>query len=351
MKAIVKYAEGVDGYGMRDIARPVPARDELLLAVKMVGICGTDIHIIKDEYPHSTPVVLGHEYVATVAGMGEEVQGFNPGDSTVSLACAYTCGECKFCSAGLNMMCPDRRSIGSWRNGAMGQYMVVPARSCFKLKGAPTLEMAVYEPVACCVRSVHEIGEVRSGDVVLISGAGFMGQVCMQLCKLAGARVVMAGLPHDRERLQLASSLGADQTAASPDEIARSLEQLGETGFTLSLECAAAAASLENCIRFSAKHGRIVQVGLYGKSIPVDLDGALFKELRLLTSFGSNLSSWQKTLEIVQSITLKPFLKNIHPFSQWKQAFSDAESGKYYKVLMMIDEEERSAEPSARTII
>ena len=339
MKAVVKYADGAQSFGMRDVAKPEPGRGELLLEVRTVGICGTDIHIIRDEYPHSTPVTLGHEYVATVAGMGPEAEGFSLGDTVVSLACAYTCGECKYCKSGLDMMCPDRRSIGSWRNGAMCRYIVVPARSCFKVDGAPTDEMAAYEPVACCARAVYEIGQVKSDDVVLISGAGLMGQICMQLCKKAGARVVVSGLPADAQRLELAASLGADKTVTSADEIAAALAEMGEPGFTLSFECAAAAPSLANCIRFSEKHGRVVQVGLYGKSIPVDMDGALYKELRLLTSFGSNPSSWRKMLEVVNSLELKPYLTHVLPLSQWEQAFKDVSSGKYFKVLMRIDTE------------
>ena len=339
MKAVVKYADGAQSFGMRDVARPEPARDELLLEVRAVGICGTDIHIIRDEYPHSTPVTLGHEYVATVVGMGAEAEGFALGDTVVSLACAYTCGKCKYCKSGLNMMCPERLSIGSWRNGAMCRYIAVPARSCFKVDGEPSIEMAAYEPVACCARAVYEIGQVCSDDVVFISGAGLMGQICMQLCRKAGARVVVSGLPADAQRLELAASLGADKTVTSPEEIAAALAELGELGFTLSFECAAAAPSLANCIRFSAKHGRVVQVGLYGKSIPVDMDGALYKELQLLTSFGSNPSSWRKMLEVVKDLTLKPYLTHVLPLSQWEQAFKDVNSGKYYKVLMQIDTE------------
>lgn len=334
----MKFADGALGYGMREVARPVPAKDELLLEVKTVGICGTDIHIIRDEYPHSMPVTLGHEYVAVVAKTGSEAEGFAVGDTVVSLACAYTCRRCNYCESGLDMMCSKRRSIGSWRNGAMCKYMAVPARSCFKVNGAPADEMALYEPAACCARAVYEIGEVRGRDIVLISGAGLMGHICMQMCKQAGARVVMAGLPSDSERLALAASLGADKTATSPDEIGKALEELGEPGFTLSFECAAAAPSLANCIRYAKKQGRVVQVGLYGKSIPVDLDGALYKELRLLTSFGSNPSSWRKMLDVIGTINLKPYIQHVLPLSAWEQAFADVGSGKYYKVLMKIDE-------------
>lgn len=339
VKAIVKFANGEQGYGMQEVERPRPAKDELLLEVKTVGICGTDIHIIRDEYPHSTPVTLGHEYVATVAELGGEAEGFAVGDTVVSLACAYTCRACEYCETGLDMMCAQRRSLGSWRNGAMCRYLVVPARSCFLVGGPPTDEMAAYEPAACCVRAVYEIGEVRANDVVLISGAGLMGQICMQMCKKSGARVVMAGLPADAERLALAASLGCDTTAASTGEIEAALEAMGKTGFTLSFECAAAAASLANCIRYSAKHASVVQVGLYGKSIPVDLDGALYKELQLLTSFGSNPSSWRRMLGMIGGIDLTPYLTHVLPLSEWEQAFRDMESGKYYKVLMNVDTE------------
>jgi len=338
MKAIVKFADGETGFEMREVDKPRPAKDELLLAVDTVGICGTDIHIIRDEYPHSMPVTLGHEYVATVVQAGSETEGFAIGDTVVSLACAYTCRECEYCKSGLDMMCPDRRSIGSWRNGAMCKYLVVPARSCFKVGGKPADIMALYEPAACCVRAVHEIGKVQSADVALISGAGLMGQICMQLCKKAGARTVMAGLPSDADRLALAGMLGCDQTATSPETIAAALEALGEPGFSLSLECAAAAPSLMNCIRFAAKKGRVVQVGLYGKSVPVDLDGALYKELQILTSFGSNPSSWKRMLELIGGIRLEPYAGHVLPLSAWEQAFQDVTSGKYFKVLMKPEE-------------
>ncbi len=339
MKAIVKFADGVRGYGMRDVEKPRPAKDELLLEVKTVGICGTDIHIIRDEYPHSMPVTLGHEYVATVVQLGGDARGFTVGDTVVSLACAYTCRTCEYCETGLDMMCAGRRSLGSWRNGAMARYMVVPARSCFRVNGTPADEMAAYEPAACCARAVYEIGAIEAGDVVLISGAGLMGQICMQMCKRAGARVVMAGLPADARRLALAETLGCDYTAASTGEIEAALEALGEAGFTLSFECAAAAASLANCIRYAAKRASVVQVGLYGKSVPVDLDGALYKELRLLTSFGSNPSSWRRMLSMIGGLDLKPYLTHVLPLSAWEQAFEDVESGKYFKVFMNIDTE------------
>ena len=340
MKAIVKFADGAQGFGLLEVEKPVPAEDEILIEVKTVGICGTDIHIIHDEYPHSTPVTLGHEYVGTVVDMGEKAQGFALGDTVVSLACAYTCGKCKYCKSGINMMCPERLSIGSWKNGAMTRYIVVPAISAFKVNAPASDEMAAYEPAACCARAVCEIGKIQADDVVLVSGAGFMGQICMQLCKHAGARVVVAGLPADAERLALATKMGADAVATGPDEIAEALQTLGADGFTAAFECAAAAPSLANCIKFATKHARIVQVGLYGKPIAVDMDGALYKELQLLTSFGSNPSSWRRTLEIVGEggIDLKPYLTCVVPFSQWEDAFAKVRSGKYYKVLIQLDQ-------------
>ncbi len=237
------------------------------------------------------------------------------------------------------MMCPFRRSIGSWKNGAMAKYIAVPAKSCFKVDGPPSIDKAVYEPAACCVRAAHEIGEVTGSDVVLVSGAGLIGQICAQLCRRAGTRVVVAGLPSDAERLALAKSLGADAVADSADAIGKALEELGVAGFTLCIECAGAAVSLNNCIRYSSRHGRVVQVGLFGKDIPVNIDAALFKEVRLLTSFGSNPSSWRKMLGLIGDIDLSPFLSHVLPLSEWEQAFRDAVGAKFFKVLMTTDGE------------
>ena len=133
MKALRKKAKGFEGVGLDDIPEPVPKPNEVKIKVHAAGICGTDLHIVKDEYPANYPVVLGHEYSGTIVELGSEVKGFKPGDRVISLTAVVTCGHCRFCYEGLLMLCPERKSIGSGVDGAMAEYLVVPSHLVYKI--------------------------------------------------------------------------------------------------------------------------------------------------------------------------------------------------------------------------
>ncbi|MDR1571040.1 MAG: alcohol dehydrogenase catalytic domain-containing protein [Clostridiales Family XIII bacterium] len=112
MKALVKFANGSEGAEIRDLDRPEPKDDELLIRVLAAGICGTDIHILNDEYECRPPVVMGHEYTGVVEVAGRGATGFAPGDQVISMT-AVSCEHCQYCRRGLLMLCEERRSIGS----------------------------------------------------------------------------------------------------------------------------------------------------------------------------------------------------------------------------------------------
>ena len=96
MKALVKFAAGANGVELRDIPDKTPLADQLKIKVHATGICGTDLHIVKDEYPCRMPVVMGHEFSGTVIEAGSAVQDFEPGDAVVALTAVVTCGKCRY---------------------------------------------------------------------------------------------------------------------------------------------------------------------------------------------------------------------------------------------------------------
>src|SRR5690606_1372996 len=150
MKALMKNGPGSDNVCLAELAEPKCKPDEIKIKVHAAGICGTDLHIIKDEYPCDYPVVMGHEYSGTVVETGSEVTRFRVGDRLASLTAVVTCGKCPYCREGLLMLCDQRKSIGSGVNGAFAQYLTVPAHLAFPVPDNVSLdEAALCEPLAC----------------------------------------------------------------------------------------------------------------------------------------------------------------------------------------------------------
>ncbi len=340
MKALVKTQHGEQSLAYMDVAEPVTRPDEIKVKVHACGICGTDLHIMHDEYASFPPVVMGHEYSGIVAEVGEEVSDFKPGDRVVSLTSAITCENCEYCFSGHRMMCPERRSLGSGVNGGFGEYLTVPARLAFHLPDNVSLDAAALcEPLACVVRGVIERTTVKGGDLVFVSGAGIIGQFAAQVAGACGGIVVMAGMDVDAERLKLAKDLGAHATVnvqrTKPEDLVA--EYTGGRGFDVAFECAGAAPSAATCLNVLRKMGRFTQLGLYGKPVPFDCDLALYKELTLSNSFASERTSWERTLRLLeyQLINVEPLVGSRFTLDNWREAFARVEDKQDFKVLLM----------------
>ena len=175
MKALRKLGKGAESVQLCEVEKPIPGPNDLLVKVMAAGICGTDLHILAEEYSHSVPVTLGHEYTGVVEQVGSGVTDFQVGDQVISVSIAYSCGTCHYCRKGDPVHCTQKASIGVNVDGAMAEYMVIPADSAMKVpeqyKGSDIL--ALSEPIACCIRAVLEKSEIgsnnRSGNIAKCS--------------------------------------------------------------------------------------------------------------------------------------------------------------------------------------
>ena len=340
MKAVQKVAKGADGIGLRNVPEPSPAPNELKIKVHAAGICGTDLHIKYDEYTCFPPVTMGHEYAGTVVEVGADVKDFAVGDRVVSLTAIHTCGHCRYCYEGLLMLCKDRLSIGSGRNGAFAEYMVIPSHLAFHIPDGVSLEAAALcEPLACVVRGVIERADIKAGDYALVSGPGAIGQLALQCAKASGARVAVSGTSQDAERLVLARELGADATiTVDTEDMAEATAKFtGGAGFDIAFECAGAAPSADACLRALRKNSQYAQIGIFGKPITFDMDMALLKEIRLTNSFASERTSWVIALRLLadKKVDTLPLISGKFALEEWEKAFRMAENREGYKILFM----------------
>jgi L-iditol 2-dehydrogenase len=342
VKALVKECRGSDGVVLKQVLEPIPNINEIKIKIHATGICGTDIHIMRDEFEINPPVIMGHEYSGIVQEVGGNVKNFKPGDRVVSLTTVKTCGSCRYCTAGLYMLCDKRQAIGCLINGAFAEYLVIPANRAFKIPEEVSLdEAALCEPLACVVRSVIEKATIKAGDYVLVSGPGTIGLLTMQVATASGGKVIVAGTSIDKERLALASKLGAAGTLVVDEEnvFERIMEFTDGYGFDVAFECAGVSPSADTCLKVLKKTGLYVQVGLYGSRILFDHDLALKKEITITNSFTSTTTSWEKALRLLKSgqIDVKPLISAKLPLEQWRKGFEMVINKDGYKVLLIPD--------------
>lgn len=336
----MKVASGIGNIELRDINEPTPAPTEVKIKVQAAGICGTDLHIYKDEFRSRPPVVLGHEVAGEIVEVGGQVSDISPGMRVTTETYYATCGECMYCRRGQTNLCLNRLSIGSGVNGGFTQYVVVPATNIHALPDNVDFEAgALTEPLACVVHGVLDRNTVTPGDVAVIAGPGAIGLLTLQAVKAAGATVVMLGTDADERRLNLARDLGADYTLNvqqdSPDSLIARITQEG-LGADVVYECSGAGPAAAQLLQLVRRRGRYVQIGLFGKAISWDLDQVCYKELVVTGSNASVPSAWDKALKLLAAGTVKtkPLITDSFPVTEWERAFQTFEAKTGVKTLL-----------------
>ena len=340
MKAVMKVARGVGNVELREIAEPAPNAGEVKIRVQAAGICGTDIHIFKDEFPSRPPVVLGHEVAGEIAALGDGVENYQVGDRVTTETYFSTCGQCRYCRSGQNNLCLNRRSIGSAVNGGFTNFVVVPATNLHNLPENIDFQAgALTEPLACVVHAVSSTPTVVPGDVAVIAGPGAIGLLALQVVKAAGATVVVLGTDGDEHRLDLARKFGADYTVNVQSDNARSLlDDITPEGMGADVvyECSGAGAAASHLLELVRRRGRYVQIGLFGKPISLDLDQVCFRELVVTGSNASVPSAWIRALQLLGTgkVQTRPLITDVYDVTEWSEAFNGFESKSGIKTLL-----------------
>lgn len=342
MKAIVKYALGKDGMGLTDIPEPIPQDGELKVKVLAAGICGGDIHSMLDERITDMPVTLGHEYVGQVVQTCGDVGEFKVGDYVVTLPACYGCGKCKFCKAGLVTLCPDRKSIGTHRNGAMAEYVVVPAKYSFKVPDEveDKTVYALAEPFNCAVRGVYERIHVHPGDVAVVSGPGPMGQLALQALKTRGAYVIVSGLKTDTARLKLAAELGADAVVDNFEDLKAEVKKINPLGADIVVEAGSHPSSMRACLEIAGTGSTMLVLGTFGgHDITLRFDTTHEKEMSVFASNSTAMSSWEIGMKLMNEgkVNLAPLISMRLPLAEWKRGFEAVINKEAYKVVFCPD--------------
>ncbi len=340
MKALMKTAKGPGQMSIQDIEEPSPGPGQVRVRVKWAGICGTDVHIASGEFfYYFPPLVLGHEFAGEVDEIGEGVEGVSAGDRVAVEPTKSACGQCLHCAGGNYNRCEERDIAGVVSHGAFTNYVVTRAASLHQLPDSVSLKAAaLMEPLAVCVHGVTEQCTLAEGDIVLVVGPGTIGLACAQVAMASGARVIVAGTSRDSARLALVKRLGAFQTVnvEEGDLEGAVAEATGSAGVDMAIEAVGAAASVQACFEAVRKGGQILQVGLPGEPVAVDLTRLAWKEIRLAGTFGQKYSAWRKALRFLEEgkVDTEAMVSDVLPLADWEVGFRIMERGEGLKVLL-----------------
>ena len=249
---------------------PVPGPGQVLLRVRAVGICGSDLHYYREggtgEATITEPLILGHEFAAEVAKLGPGVEDLAVGQM-VAVDPADPCHKCEFCIEGNSNLCPQvvfRGTVGV--DGAMREYLAYPAELCFPLPDEMTFaDGVVLEPLGIGVHAV-DLGKQKTAATVAVLGCGPVGLMTMQVARVAGASRIFATEVLDY-RLEAAKQAGATDVynADRVDIVQRILAETGGRGVDVVYEAAGAQETPEQAARICKPGGTVVLIGIPSK--------------------------------------------------------------------------------------
>jgi L-gulonate 5-dehydrogenase len=321
MKIGVVEKPGVLKIADRDVPK-VTKPDDVLIKVKRVGICGSDIHIYHGKNPFATyPRVWGHEFAGEVVETGPAAGGIQKGAHVVVEPIIY-CGKCYACKQGRGNICEELKVMGVHIDGGCQEYIAVPAANVHVLPTPlPWDEAVLIEPFTIGAQAVYR-GNVLPGDFVLVMGAGTIGLTAAQMAKLAGATVMVTDLVP--EKLAYAKSRGADFTINVKEEdlFARVREITHGMGANVTIDAVCIKTSFEQAVEITSAAGRVVELSFNEAPSEIAPVNIIKKEL---TICGSRLQTKRFPVVIDYlkqgKIPLEGFITKIYPLAEMAEAF------------------------------
>lgn len=343
MKALVKYAKG-DGYTeIKEMPKPVLSAGEVLIQVKYVGICGSDIHIYHDNvsYQINYPIILGHEFAGIIEEITPQVKDFKIGDRVTVETHAQYCGKCLMCRNNNYHLCKERKGYGLQVNGAFAKYIKAKEQILHHIPENITLkEAALTEPLCVAFNLMVKNLALQPGDIVMIIGPGPIGLFCTQIAKIAGAsEIIVVGSHGDQKRLSKAQKLGATTTfdINKEDPLVYIKRKNEGYGADLVIDAAGPAETLKLALEAVRPCGVIGKVAWGPEPIHFSLDKLLEKSLTLRGTFSHTWDVWEKSLKLMakKQVDLNALITHELPIEEWKKGFDLIESKDAIKVILV----------------
>jgi threonine dehydrogenase-like Zn-dependent dehydrogenase len=330
MKANVFRGPG--NFGLEE--RPIPraGHGEAVVEVRLTTICGTDIHIVKGEYPIEPGTIIGHEAVGVIHELGPGLLGYEIGQR-VLVGAITPCGQCEPCLGGNGSQCGG--PLGGWKfgntiDGVQAEYVRVPFAQANLAVVPDSLsdeDVLLLADIASTGFAAAESGGVRLGDTVAVFAQGPIGLCATLGGKLMGAATILAVDP-DATRLKMARSFGATETiVANGEDVVRAiLDRTHGRGVDVAIEALGIQETFENALRVLRPGGTLSSVGVYSGHLRIPLEGfaAGLGDHKIVTTLcpgGKERMGRLMRLVEARRIDLRPLLTHIFPLDEIERAY------------------------------
>ena len=337
MKALVKREPG-EGLWLEEVAVPEIGINDVLVKIKKTSICGTDVHIFNwDKWAQKTiktPMIIGHEFVGTVAAIGDNVHDFEVGD-IVSGEGHVVCGHCRNCLAGRRHLCKSPTGIGVNRDGAFAEYLSIPVSNVWYCdKKIPTDVLSCFDPLGNAAHTALSWDLV--GEDILITGAGPIGCMAVGIARQAGARYVVI-TDMNPYRLEIAKKMGATKAIdIRKEKVEDAVKELGmKEGFDYGFEMSGSSEALRDMLANMCHGGKIAILGILPPT-EIDWDYVVFNGLTIKGIYGREMyETWYKvTMMIHCGLDISPVITHRFGYEDFLEGFDVMRSGNSGKVIL-----------------
>lgn len=326
----------------QEVPIPEPANNQVLLKIRRIGICGSDIHVYHGLHPFTKyPVTQGHEVSGEIAKLGADVKDFKVGQKVTVEPQVY-CGECYPCTHGKYNLCENLKVMGFQTTGTASEYFAVDASKVTPLPDDMSFDDgAMLEPLAVTVHAAKRFTDIKGAKVAIL-GCGPIGILLAQSVKALGAEKVLITDVSDL-RLELAKKVGVDfaVNTRNKDFGDAMVEVFGKDKADVIYECAGNDITMGQAIKYARKGSTIILVAVFGKMANVDLAVLNDHELDLNTSMMYTHVDYLDAIKFVNEgkIQLAPLQTKHFPFKEFLAAYQyiDANRETTMKVLIDVD--------------
>jgi len=321
------FYQGARTFTTGEMEKPAPGRDEALLRVRRVGICGTDLHIFQGHLDHRVPKggVIGHETFGEVVE-APGASGFTSGDRVV-VEPVVCCGACRACRMGASYLCYQLKVLGVDLPGGMREYWAVSASRLLRVPDSISDDhAALIEPLAVAVHDVNR-ADVKRGDAVLVFGGGPIGTLIALVARHRGARVAVAEV--NPFRLDILEAFGLERVGPGTDVVKWTDQWTDGTGVDVAFEVTGnplAARTVADVVRV---WGTVSIVAIHAEPVPVNLYQMFARELVMHGSRLYARADWEEAIRLVASgaVPVGPLVSRRIPLESLQRGMEEALGG------------------------
>ncbi|MCL1795443.1 MAG: alcohol dehydrogenase catalytic domain-containing protein [Clostridia bacterium] len=324
----------------REVQIPELKPGEVLIKIRKIGICGSDIHVFHGQHPFTKyPVTQGHEVSGELVALGEGIDSLRVGQK-VTIEPQVVCGKCYPCRHGKYNLCEELKVMGFQTTGTASRFFAVDQKKVTPLPDNMSFDQgAMIEPLAVAVHAIKQAGDVK-GLRVAVLGAGPIGNFVAQTAKGMGASSVMVTDISDF-RLALAKRCGIEfcVNTRERDFGEAMLDAFGPDKADVIYDCAGNDTTMGQAIRYARKGSKIILVAVFAKTAAVDLALANDHELALLSSMMYRHEDYVDAIALVSTgkIALDPLMSKSFPFQAYLQAYQYIDANREATMKVLID--------------